>query len=139
MTTDVQPARGGGLQQSAGGGLAEVLDTILDKGIVIDAYVQVSVVGIDILTVNARVVIASVDTYLKFAEAVNRLDLSQQKGEGLTDVVGDVQNAVGGITGSVAGGAKPALEAAGQTVRDVLPGVGEQSDSSSRDTQRRSE
>src|SRR5213080_3101611 len=57
--------------------LADVLDLILDKGLVIDAYVRVSVVGIELLTVDARVVVASVDTYLRFAEAVNRLDLTQ--------------------------------------------------------------
>jgi hypothetical protein len=55
--------------------LADVLDVVLDKGIVIDAYVRVALVGIEILTVDLRVVIASVDTYLRFAEAVNRLDL----------------------------------------------------------------
>src|SRR5438045_4917290 len=58
-------------------GLADVLDVILDKGLVIDAYVRVSVIGIEILTVDARIVVASVDTYLRFAEAVNRLDLTQ--------------------------------------------------------------
>jgi hypothetical protein len=57
-------------------GLADVLEIILDKGIVIDAYVRVSVVGIELLTVDARIVVASVDTYLRFAEAVNRLDLA---------------------------------------------------------------
>jgi len=56
-------------------GLADVLDLVLDKGIVIDAYVRVALVGIELLTIDARVVIASVDTYLRFAEAVNRLDL----------------------------------------------------------------
>ena len=48
---------------------------ILDKGLVIDAFVRVSLVGIEILTIDARIVIASVDTYLRFAEAVNRLDI----------------------------------------------------------------
>src|SRR5205085_5157452 len=57
--------------------LAEVLDLILDKGIVIDAYIRVSAVGIELLTIDARIVVASVDTYLRFAEAVNRLDLEQ--------------------------------------------------------------
>jgi gas vesicle structural protein len=56
-------------------GLADVLDLILDKGLVIDAYVRLSLVGIEILTVDARIVVASVDTYLRFAEAVGRLDL----------------------------------------------------------------
>ena len=50
--------------------LAEVIDRILDKGIVIDAWLRVSLVGIEILSVEARVVVASVDTYLKYAEAV---------------------------------------------------------------------
>src|SRR6266576_979868 len=58
-------------------GLADVLDVLLDKGLVIDAFVRVSLVGIELLTVDARIVVASVDTYLRFAEAVNRLDLNQ--------------------------------------------------------------
>src|SRR5881227_222883 len=59
--------------------LAEVLDLILDKGIVIDAYVRVSAIGIELLTIDARIVVASVDTYLRFAEAVNRMDLEQSQ------------------------------------------------------------
>jgi hypothetical protein len=58
--------------------LADVLDLVLDKGIVIDAYVRLSAIGIELLTLDARIVIASVDTYLRFAEAVNRLDLQPQ-------------------------------------------------------------
>ncbi|MBD0328816.1 MAG: gas vesicle structural protein GvpA [Thermoleophilia bacterium] len=69
-------------------GLAEVIDLILDKGLVIDAYVRVSLVGIEILTIDARIVIASVDTYLRFAEAVNRLDLQAQQRD-LPDMLGD--------------------------------------------------
>jgi gas vesicle structural protein len=56
--------------------LSDVLEVVLDKGIVIDAYVRVSAIGIELLTIDARIVIASVDTYLRFAEAVNRLELS---------------------------------------------------------------
>ena len=56
-------------------GLADVLEILLDRGLVIDAFVRVSLIGIELLTVDLRVVIASVDTYLRFAEAVNRLDL----------------------------------------------------------------
>jgi gas vesicle structural protein len=67
-------------------GLAEVLDVILDKGLVIDAYVRVSVIGIEVLTIDARIVIASVDTYLRFAEAVNRLDLTQTELAGLPEL-----------------------------------------------------
>ena len=62
-----------------GGSLYDVVDVILDKGLVIDAFVRVSLVGIELLTVDARIVVASVDTYLHFAEAVNRLDLQPSK------------------------------------------------------------
>jgi hypothetical protein len=73
-------------------GLADVLDLVLDKGIVIDAYVRLALVGIEILTLDARVVIASVDTYLRFAEAVNRLDLQpQEQVGGLPGLVGELQ------------------------------------------------
>lgn len=58
------------VRSSRGGTLADVVDLILDKGIVIDAWVRVSVIGIEILTVEARVVVASVDTYLKYADAI---------------------------------------------------------------------
>jgi gas vesicle structural protein len=54
----------------SGSSLIDVLDRVLDKGIVIDAYVRVSLVGIDLVTVEARVVVASIDTYLKYSEAV---------------------------------------------------------------------
>src|SRR3984957_4886988 len=90
MTTATQSAGGGGGGSFAGpssSGLADVLDTILDKGIVIDIYVRVALVGIELLTVDARIVIASVDTYLRFAEAVNRLDLTDSGGEGLPEIL----------------------------------------------------
>jgi hypothetical protein len=67
-------------------GLADVLDLILDKGLVIDAYIRVSVIGIELLTIDARIVIASIDTYLRFAEAVNRLDLTQTELAGLPEL-----------------------------------------------------
>jgi hypothetical protein len=73
-----QPQSMSQLQRQPGpSGLVDVLDVILDKGIVIDVYLRVALVGIELLTVDARIVIASVDTYLRFAEAVNRLDLTQ--------------------------------------------------------------
>jgi hypothetical protein len=68
-------------------GLADVVDLILDKGLVIDAYVRVSVIGIELVTIDARIVIASVDTYLRFAEAVNRLDMAQADLARLPDLV----------------------------------------------------
>jgi hypothetical protein len=70
---------GGYLSRPSPSGLADVIDIILDKGLVIDAYVRVSLVGIELLTIDARIVIASVDTYLRFAEAVNRLDLTENE------------------------------------------------------------
>ena len=67
-------------------GLADVVDLILDKGLVIDAYVRIAVIGIELITIDARIVIASVDTYLRFAEAVNRLDLTQTEAAGLKEL-----------------------------------------------------
>jgi hypothetical protein len=69
-------------------GLADVIDIILDKGLVIDAYVRVSLIGIEILTIDARIVIASVDTYLRFAEAVGRLNIAETDGsQGLPELL----------------------------------------------------
>jgi hypothetical protein len=68
-------------------GLADVVDIILDKGLVVDAYVRVSLLGIELVTIDARIVIASVDTYLRFAEAVGRLEL---EGEGLPGLMDDL-------------------------------------------------
>ena len=79
MVRAMQPGGKGGPSPT---GLADVIETILDKGLVIDAYIRVSLIGIELLTIDARIVIASVDTYLRFAEAVSRLDISQEK-EGL--------------------------------------------------------
>ena len=87
MTTAVQSANRAPTPSS----LADVLDLVLDKGIVIDAYVRLSAIGIELLTLDARVVIASVDTYLRFAEAVNRLDLQPQgQVTGLPGLIGEV-------------------------------------------------
>jgi hypothetical protein len=67
-------------------GLADVVDLILDKGLVIDAYVRIALIGIELITIDARIVIASVDTYLRFAEQVNRLDLTQTELAGLPEL-----------------------------------------------------
>ena len=67
-------------------GLADVVDLILDKGLVIDAFIRVAVIGIELVTIDARIVIASVDTYLRFAEAVNRLDLMQTETAGINEL-----------------------------------------------------
>ena len=67
-------------------GLADVVELILDKGLVIDAYIRVAVIGIELVTIDARIVIASVDTYLRFAETVNRLDLTETELSGLPEL-----------------------------------------------------
>jgi gas vesicle structural protein len=88
MAVATAGAKGAYATRPAPSGLAEVIDIILDKGLVIDAYVRVSLIGIEILTIDARIVIASVDTYLRFAEAVNRLDLQQaDQSQGLPELM----------------------------------------------------
>jgi hypothetical protein len=90
--------------------LADVVDTILDKGLVIDVYIRVSLVGIELLTIDARIVIASVDTYLRFAEATNRLDLYEQGGEDLPGIIERMQEGGGrGKMRGVLSGAKEAI------------------------------
>lgn len=79
------------LSRPSSAGLVDVVDLILDKGLVIDIYLRVSLVGIELLTIDARIVVASVDTYLRFAEAVNRLDLTKDQSEGLPELVQDMQ------------------------------------------------
>jgi gas vesicle structural protein len=132
MTSAVQTTGGGGgqLGRPSPTGLADVIDTILDKGLVIDAYVRVSLVGIELLTIDARVVVASVDTYLKFAEAVNRLDISHDK-ETLPDLVGDLEE------GGAEKKTKGALEAAGDKLRDFVGQDDEQERSPNRQGSRR--
>jgi hypothetical protein len=101
-------------------GLADVIDTILDKGLVIDAYVRVSLVGIELLTIDARVVVASVDTYLRYAEAVNRLDLTESGGEGLPELMKDMTQ--GQVSGKAENLTRGALEAAGEKLHDFVGG-----------------
>jgi len=96
--------------------LADVLDTILDKGLVIDAFVRVAVVGIELVTIDARIVVASVDTYLKFAEAVNRLELAPREEQGLPGLAKGLSE--GASKGKVKGAAAGALEAAGDKWRE---------------------
>jgi hypothetical protein len=106
--------RGGGgsyVQRSSSSGLYDVLDLILDKGLVIDIFVRVSLIGIEILTIDARIVIASVDTYLRFAEAVNRLDLeAKDDSKGLPELMSDVtQSGASSKTKGALEGAKDAI------------------------------
>ena len=102
------------LERPAPSSLADVIDTILDKGLVIDIYVRVSLVGIEILTIDARIVIASVDTYLRFAEAVNRLDLTETETQGIPELMEDITR--GGSKRKTEG----ALEAVKEKVADVF-------------------
>ena len=104
-------------------GLAEVIDLILDKGLVIDVYVRVSLVGIELLTIDARVVVASVDTYLRFAEAVNRLDLTQvDDSKGLPDLFGDAEE------GGASRKAKGVVEGAKESLSGLFSGDDDEED-----------
>jgi gas vesicle structural protein len=104
---------GGYLERPRPSGLADVIDVILDKGLVVDAYVRVSLIGIEILTIDARIVIASVDTYLRFAEAVNRLDLVQaDDSQGLPDLMESITS----------GGSESKTKGALEGVKDALTG-----------------
>jgi hypothetical protein len=117
---------GGYIERPRPSGLADVIDVILDKGLVIDAYVRVSLIGIELLTIDARIVIASVDTYLRFAEAVNRLDIAHDEtSEGLPELMESVTS----------GGAKSKTKGALEGVKETL--FGDDSDDSDDDKQER--
>src|ERR687886_168304 len=106
-----QPYRGGSgyVARSSSSGLYDVLELILDKGLVIDVFVRVSLIGIEILTIDARIVIASVDTYLRFAEAVNRLDLMATETQGLPELMEGITE--GGASSKTKGALQGAKEA----------------------------
>jgi gas vesicle structural protein len=115
MATDT---RSGYLDRPRSSSLADVIEIILDKGLVIDAYVRVSLVGIEVLTIDARIVIASVDTYLRFAEATNRLDLTQQGGKDLPELFDSMEQ----------GGARSKTSGALQGVKDAITGGNDDDD-----------
>jgi hypothetical protein len=103
-------------------GLADVVEVILDKGLVIDAFVRVSLIGIEILTIDARIVIASVDTYLRFAEAVNRLDIVHDSdSEGLPQLVESMTE----------GGAKSKVKGLAEGAKDAVTGDDDDDDDKS--------
>ena len=116
VATQRQGGAGGYVERGGGGSssLADVVELILDKGLVIDVFVRVSLVGIEILTIDARIVVASVDTYLRFAEATNRLDLYAKGGKDLPGLVQGMTE--GGAKGKTSG----VLDAAVDKVEDVL-------------------
>ncbi|GGX72231.1 gas vesicle structural protein GvpA [Streptomyces minutiscleroticus] len=112
-------------QQTGGSGgssgLYDVLELVLDRGLVIDAFVRVSLVGIEILKIDVRVVVASVDTYLRFAEACNRLDLESgpRKNPGLPDLVGEItESGARGKSKGALSGAAETISSAFQQARD---------------------
>jgi gas vesicle structural protein len=119
---------GGYLERPRPSGLADVIDVILDKGLVIDAYIRVSLIGIEILTIDARIVIASVDTYLRFAEAVNRLDLVQSDdSQGLPELMESMTS----------GGAQSKTKGALEGVKDAITGGDDDDDSGDDDKPKR--
>ncbi|MER5204717.1 gas vesicle protein GvpJ [Streptomyces sp. NPDC002825] len=122
------PGQGGGT-----GNLYDVLDLILDRGLVIDAFVRVSLVGIEIAKIDARVVVASVDTYLRFAEACNRLDL--ESGRKAPAQLSDVmeKTAEGGAKGKTKGALTGAVEAFTESL------TGRDSEEREKEPRRRSE
>jgi gas vesicle structural protein len=109
-TGTMQRSRGSYVDRPSSSSLADVVEIILDKGLVIDAYIRVSLVGIEVLTIDARIVIASVDTYLRFAEATNRLDLAAQGGRDLPDL----------MSGMVEGGAQSKTKGAVTGIKDAI-------------------
>ncbi|MFF4535047.1 gas vesicle structural protein GvpA [Streptomyces aureus] len=114
------PQSSGNLARSGGSGtLYDVLELILDRGLVIDVFIRVSLVGIEILKIDIRIVVASVDTYLRFAEACNRLDLESgnKAPSKLTDIVGDT------LESGAKGKSKGALSGAAEAVTDTIRGV----------------
>ncbi|PNG91248.1 gas vesicle structural protein 1 [Streptomyces malaysiensis] len=106
------------LDRASSSALVDVVDLILDKGLVIDVYVRVSLVGIELLTIDARIVVASVDTYLRFAEATNRLDLARSGTEthGLPGLMDEIREG-GGKSKT-----KGALEGVKESVSDLFQG-----------------
>jgi hypothetical protein len=116
-----QPAApGGAVERQTESTLSDVITTILDKGLVIDVFARVSLVGIEVLRADVRVVVASVDTYLRFAEATNRLEIGAGEPEGLPELVEDVQE--GGSKKKTKG----ALEAAGDKLGEIIDSTAEE-------------
>lgn len=126
------PATSGG--GGGSGTLYDVIELILDRGLVIDAFIRVSVVGIEILKIDIRVVVASVDTYLRFAEACNRLDLEsgRKAPSQLPDLVGDMTES--GAKGKSKGALTGAVEAFSDSFQKGRDDSGEQAEEKPRKT-----
>ena len=114
MTIMAQPSSSGG-GGSAAGALYDIIELILDRGLVIDVFVRVSLVGIEVLTIDARVVVASIDTYLRFAERCGRLDLTGgRQPVGLPAIVGQITE------DSAERKARGVLTGAGRAIADTI-------------------
>jgi len=113
-------------------GLYEIVDVILDKGLVIDAYVRVSVVGLEVLTVDARIVVASVDTYLHFAESVDRLKLSEREPKALPDVFSGetTEKAAEAKTKGAMKGGGSAIKGGAERLREAVSSDGDNNEGS---------
>jgi hypothetical protein len=122
----IQPSPGGAVERSQESQLTDVVSTILDKGVVVDVFARVSLVGIELLRADVRVVIASVDTYLRFAEAVNRLDMGKEEPKDLTGVVEDVTES------GAKGKSRGALEAGAEKLEEFLQTDGAEESKESR-------
>jgi hypothetical protein len=110
---------GGYLDRPGSSSLADVVETLLDKGVVVDVYARVSLLGVELVTLDARIVIASVDTYLRFAEAVNRLDLADKQIQGIAGLVEGTAEAV--VEGTLTG----VKDAASETIGEVKDAAAE--------------
>jgi gas vesicle structural protein len=130
MTVTQQPTNRY-LERPAPSSLADVVELILDKGLVIDIYIRVSLVGIELLTIDARIVVASVDTYLRFAEAVNRLDLNETQTSGLPELMEDITS--NGAKSKTSG----ALEGVKDKASEILGGGEDDDDDEDKDEQKR--
>jgi hypothetical protein len=101
------------LERPRSSGLAEVVDIILDKGLVIDAFVRVSLLGLELLTIDARIVVASVDTYLRWAETVDRVVLAPAPTTGVPEL----------LSGAVEGGSRSKVRGAVEGVQEKAEDV----------------
>ncbi|MFJ5797912.1 gas vesicle protein GvpJ [Streptomyces decoyicus] len=113
------------------GTLYDVMELILDRGMVIDVFIRVSLVGIEILKIDARIVVASVDTYLRFAEACNRLDLERDSGSVTVPELfsGQAAKSIGKRK------AQKAASSIGDTVRSVVGGDDDSDDDAEEEAQ----
>ncbi|MGA4545509.1 gas vesicle protein GvpJ [Uniformispora flossi] len=139
MGSPNQPATRQRDDAARSGNLYDVLELILDRGMVIDVFVRVSLLGLELLQIDARIVVASVDTYLKFAEATNRLDLEHTgRRSTLPGLVSDMtESGSKGKTEGAIGGAVDAIS--GKVQKAVGKGDDEDEDDSGASSKRERE